>query len=325
MSTRLKKLLAGVMCGLLSLILGFVIVPQFNASTREVTIIPMLVKSVTEGSLIQDSNIKMVEVGKYNLPASVIHDRDKLINTYAARDIAADRFLYEDDISRKEIKTSLIHKIRNGGVSIQTDLAKCVGGIPKPGDYVKVYVVTRDETAKIMKSTLYKALVQVEVLDVLNTNGLQIAKVSGTGTFSTQGKETTPAYIVLNTQYNLQEQLLIEGSYNGAIHLSLINPDNVDKSLINIDISKISELEKEGSKILTSTMIRVPSIAADNEETTDNSKNGSSQNIDSKSNVQIPVSGAQNPGKTDNGSGKETAKSEKGQNNESTTGGFKIE
>lgn len=225
--------------------ISFYLMPKFYESKKETIMIPMLIKEKDIGEKIDEKNIKMVEIGKYNLPKDVVKTIEEIKNKYVSSlSIKADRYVYKDQLSQEEPKTALKYKINDGGLAVPTDLAKAVGGLIKAGDIVEAHIVERDENSQKMIATLHDELRKLKVLKILNANGISTEAVDE----NYKGYEK-PDFVVFDTLTDIQKKLLIEGAYNGEIHLSLLNPDNLENYKQKADMKKAPEVKKDEDKI----------------------------------------------------------------------------
>lgn len=239
----------------IAVLVGFVLAPRFNAVTRETTKVAMVNADVEPGEKITEDMVTTLEVGKYNLPSSVVKDPDALTNRYAIKQLYANRFVYKEDIVANEPKESVKYKIKNSGVTFKTDLAKCVGGIPKVGDYVNVYIVARGDDGREIKAVLNQELSAMQILDIQNSDGKQVtAETENSGgafSSSSSAKDSIPAFVTVNTLNSKQEQLIVAGTYNGEVHLTLLNPDHVKKP--NVSTSSAADAKATKNNLPAAT------------------------------------------------------------------------
>lgn len=246
MRGKLKTLIVGLISGLLALIIGMVVIPKYKGFTQEIVKVPMPAGNLQVGQQITKDNVNTLfttaEVPRFNMPAGLITGTKELVNKYLTKEVLANRYMFKDEFGDVKPKTSIKYKIKYGMVTFKTDPAKCDGGIPKEGDYVRIYLLQKSE--KDAKSILHKELSQVQVLDVLNQNLASISSIpasgASNGAFSSMNKDTMPAYLVVNTVTAPQEQLLVQGTYDSEMHVALINPDNIQKDFDDILIKNAS-------------------------------------------------------------------------------------
>lgn len=67
-----NRTVIGLLCIVLSLVICFAITPMFNRTISEKTEIVRVTKNIRIGDEITKDMVKLVEVGAYNLPESVV-------------------------------------------------------------------------------------------------------------------------------------------------------------------------------------------------------------------------------------------------------------
>ena len=78
-----NRTVIGLLCIVLSLVICFVITPMFNRTISEKTEIVRVTRNIRIGDEITKDMVKLVEVGSYNLPESVVRNIDEVIGKYA--------------------------------------------------------------------------------------------------------------------------------------------------------------------------------------------------------------------------------------------------
>ena len=74
-------------CIILSLVICFAVTPLFNRSISEKTQIVRVVREIKKGEEITAAQVKVVEVGGYNLPEDVVRNPETAIGRYASAEI----------------------------------------------------------------------------------------------------------------------------------------------------------------------------------------------------------------------------------------------
>ena len=83
-----NRTVIGLLCIVLSLVICFAITPMFNRTISKKTEIVRVTKNIRIGDEITKDMVKLVEVGAYNLPESVVRNIDEVIGKYASADMA---------------------------------------------------------------------------------------------------------------------------------------------------------------------------------------------------------------------------------------------
>lgn len=198
--------------------------------TRQIVLVPAINKDIEYGEIISDADIKMVEVGVYNMPGKIIREKDTIVGHYASMQLHKDRYVYEEDLLTVKPALTIKEQIANSAVAIETDLIKCVGGVPEAGDYVRIAIIKTDTDIIVERP---KELSKVKILAIQNSNGKYIKDVRSKKESSFTGaQETVRPSLILFDVTPIQEVKLLEGLYSGTLHLILHSEENQNKEFI---------------------------------------------------------------------------------------------
>lgn len=228
--------------------------------TREEIAVPVLSRDIKVGELIRKEDIGTTIIGKYKMDTNIIKAEDELIGKYAIKDMYKGRFFYNQDISNVKPPTEIREKIVNGAIAVETDLVKCVGGIPKEGDYVKVNIVKKsDYDNSIMEVIQYPELERLKILDIKNSSSESLnteEQKSNTslGNSSTQAK---PALVIFDVTKE-QEKKLLFGQYTGNLHLVLLPKEETEVATTKVNEETITNTNTEKTEVVEEDKIEKP-------------------------------------------------------------------
>lgn len=94
-----NRIVIGVACIILSLIICFAVTPLFNQSISEKTQIVRVVREIKKGEEITAAQVKVVEVGGYNLPEDVVRNPETAIGRYASADFVPGDYIIASKIA----------------------------------------------------------------------------------------------------------------------------------------------------------------------------------------------------------------------------------
>jgi Flp pilus assembly protein CpaB len=211
----------------ISLVIVVLIMKQ-AANTKEVIKLPVLNKSIAAGMQINETDIEMKEVGKHNLDNSVIKTKEDIAGTYAVKEIQKGRFVYQEDVSKEKVKSSLMYDVKSGAVSVNTNLVKSVGGIPKAGDWVQVKIVKQDPQTRKTQILSYAELEAVKLISIQSQAGSQVTHDNSqdkNGGIFAGDSELKPALATFDAKPE-QVEALLEGEYGGQLHMVMLPPEN---------------------------------------------------------------------------------------------------
>lgn len=227
MGLKLKGSFKNILFSLLFLVIAVAAASYIyigSAKTRKIVKVPVLKNNVEVGMVIKESDITNKEIGEFKLDNKIIKSQDELIGKYAIREIFQGRYLYKEDISDKKPATEVNEKIKYGALAVTTDLNKCVGGILKAGDYVKVNIIKKKDANNEIEVVQYRELSKVKVIAIENSYGEFInsaVEPEKNGLAAVGSNQIKPATVVFDAEPG-QEKKLLEGEYLGDIHLVLL-------------------------------------------------------------------------------------------------------
>ena len=109
-----NRIVLGVICIVLSLIICFAVTPLFNKSISNKTEIVRVVREIRLGDEITADMLQTVEVGSYNLPENVIRKVDDVAGKYAAADFLPGDYILSSKVERAPSAENEYMYHRNG-------------------------------------------------------------------------------------------------------------------------------------------------------------------------------------------------------------------
>lgn len=225
MKGSVKNKLASLFFFLISLGIVFLIFQNVN-KTRQVILVPVLNKAVLYGQLITVDNLKEIETGIFNMSDKILRKTPEVAGKYAATNLLPDRYLYKEDLLAVKPATTTKEIIKSGAVAVETDLIKCVGGLPEAGDYVKVDIITKSPDGDVVTVESPMELRKVKILVIKNPSGEYIENedVKNDGSAFSGSRDLKPGLVLFDVTPE-QESKLLTGAYSGTLHLILLPPD----------------------------------------------------------------------------------------------------
>lgn len=220
-----NRLFIGISCIVISLVIGFVLLPIFNQKMAEKVAVVRVVKKIERGEIISQAHIKSIEVFSYHLPENALRQEDDVIGSYAQDTFYPGDFVLREKLS-KTLPQAVDFKCLDGvkqamSISIKS-LAKGVSGHIREGDIVSVIAANYKGGDQ---SVILPALNYVKVISVTDKTGTAQSRYESDG----QGeKERIVAVTLLVTAY--QSELLASLEAENSIHLSLVYRGEDDKA-----------------------------------------------------------------------------------------------
>lgn len=215
-----NRTVLGVFCIVISLLICFALTPLFNQSVSQKANIVRVVKNIPSGEQITKDMVRTVEVGGYNLPENVIHQKETVIGKYAEADLFPGDYILTKKLSDVPAAENAYLYHLNGdkqaiSVSIK-NFAQGLSGKLMSGDIVSIIA---PDYKKQGATVIPPELTYVEVIGVTASTGFD----TDTGEYTSKNNEDKelPATVTLLVSPE-QAKILAELEADGKLHLSLI-------------------------------------------------------------------------------------------------------
>lgn len=213
-----NRMVLGITCIVVSLIICFAITPLINVGLSRKTTVVRVNREIKAGEQLTRNMLTEVEVGNYNLPANVYYSIDEVNGMYATADLVVGDYLFPAKLSEDAGKENTYLYHLNGekqAISITIDkFARGLSGKLKSGDIVSVvapdYMGSRE-------TVIPQELQYVEVIAVTAKSGYDANLENGE---DTDDKEL-PSTVTLLVRPE-QAKILAQLEAEGHIHLSLV-------------------------------------------------------------------------------------------------------
>lgn len=226
-----NRMVVGVLCIVLSLLICFGLTPLFNKGISQKTEIVRVTKEIKVGEVITQDKVKTVEVGGYNLPENVIRTKANAVGTYALADLSIGDYILNTKVSKTpSAENAYLYHLDGSKQAISITIKSFANGLSgklQSGDIVSVIA---PDYKKQGATVIPPELKYVEVISVTASNGYD----ANTGEQETSKDEkelpSTVTLLVTPEQGNLLASL----ESDGKTHLSLVyrgEESNVKKFL----------------------------------------------------------------------------------------------
>lgn len=212
-----NRTIIGIICIVLALVVTFAVAPLVNKLAESKVDIVRMKSDVVQGHQISDSDVEVVKVGGYNLPADVIVRKENVVGKFAATDLKAGDYLLPSKFSATSDKANDVFRTLNGdkqaiSITIQT-FAGGLSGKLENGDIVQLVVYENDTSKAIMPG----ALTYVKVITTTTAEGADKDEL----TVNEDGTYELPSTVTLLVNRE-QAKLLVEYENSGRIHADLV-------------------------------------------------------------------------------------------------------
>jgi pilus assembly protein CpaB len=249
-----NRTVLGIASIVLSLIICFGLTPLFNQAISEKVSVARITENIQKGELITSKLIETVEIGGYNLPDTVLRQKESIVGNYALTELHAGDYVLNSKISSNslvnyEYLTDFDGSERAISVSIKSFAAGLSGKL-EPGDIVKVMA---SDFGDMRETVSPMELQYVEVLAVTAGTGLDTDENKIDQEAIEKDKEL-PATVTLKVS-DKQAKLLAEMEAKGKIHIVFVyrgKKENADKFL-DEQMLILSESEDEAQTEINQT------------------------------------------------------------------------
>lgn len=234
MSKRIfqNRMIIGITCIVLALIVCFVVTPLFNSGLKAQTDIVRIKTAVSRGNKISESMIEVVSVGAHNLPADVVKSKDEVIGKYAKYELIPGDYILPDKLSAEPLtEFEYLTRLTGEKVAMSVSIPSFAAGLSgklEAGDVISLLAVNRD-TGNVETP---EELRYVEVLAATASTGEDKVYQGGSDTEeATEQSLPVTLTLLVNTE---QAKLLAGLETNQTIHAALVyrgSRENVEKFL----------------------------------------------------------------------------------------------
>ncbi len=214
-----NRTVIGVICIILSLIICFAVTPLFNRAISEKTEIVRVTKEIRKDEEITADMVETVEVGAYNLPESVITDRNRVIGKFASAELQpGDYILASKVVKEPAAENAYLYNLNGEKQAISVSVKSFAAGLSgklQSGDIVSVLA---PDYKKQGVTVIPPELQYVEVIAVTADSGAD----ANTGEQMEEGEDRELPDTVTLLVTPEQSLVLAELEAEGDIHLSLV-------------------------------------------------------------------------------------------------------
>ncbi|TYQ13119.1 UNVERIFIED_CONTAM: Flp pilus assembly protein RcpC/CpaB [Acetivibrio alkalicellulosi] len=141
------------------------------------------------------------------------------------------------------------YDIKSGAVSINTNLVKSVGGLPKAGDWVQIKIIRQNSQTRMIEVLSYAELEAVKLISLQSQSGEQIKHATNkNGGILASESESKPAIATFDAKRD-QVEALLSGEYGGELHMIMLpvklQDDDLQESLYEDRLKRAIERKKK--------------------------------------------------------------------------------
>ena len=249
-----NRMVLGITCFVISLLICFALTPLINMGLSKKTTVVRMKQNVLEGEQLTRGTLEEIEVGNYNMPENVFHSISEVEGLYLTASVCTGDYLFPSKVSAEAgLENTYLYHL-NGekqAMSITIDkFAQGLSGKLKSGDIVSVIAPDYQGSRQ---TVIPQELRYVEVIAVTANSGYDANLEDGRD----EEEKELPSTVTLLVRPE-QSEILAGLEADGTIHLSLVyrgTPQNAaqfieaqDLILEELEAAKQAELEGEDAE-----------------------------------------------------------------------------
>ena len=159
-----RKTVLAVVCILLAIVIGFVLIPQYNEQQYKKVMAVIAAQDIPAGTQITADMLTEGAVFAQSIPSDTTASMDGVVGKYASRDITKADYVTESKLADTPVYQEMAADGDKQVVSVTIPSAAAgVSGALEPGDVVAVYVIPQTTTQS--STSIVDSVVQVESED----------------------------------------------------------------------------------------------------------------------------------------------------------------
>lgn len=214
-----NRMVVGVFCIVLSLLICFGITPLFNKGISQKTEIVRVTKEIKAGAQITKDMVQNVEVGEYNLPTDVVRSKETVVGSYALADLSIGDYILNAKISKSPAaENAYLYNLDGSKQAMSITIKSFANGLSgklQSGDIVSIIA---PDYKKQGATVIPPELKYVEVISVTASSGYDANTGEQKATEDERELPSTVTLLVTPEQGNILASL----DADGKTHLSLV-------------------------------------------------------------------------------------------------------
>ena len=214
-----NRMVVGVFCIVLSLLICFGITPLFNKGISQKTEIVRVTKEIKAGAQITKDMVQNVEVGGYNLPTNVVRSKETVVGSYALADLSIGDYILSAKVSKSPAaENAYLYNLDGSKQAMSITIKSFANGLSgklQSGDIVSVIA---PDYKKQGATVIPPELKYVEVISVTAPSGYDANTGEQKATEDERELPSTVTLLVTPEQGNILASL----DADGKTHLSLV-------------------------------------------------------------------------------------------------------
>lgn len=218
-----NRTVVGLTAIVLSLVICFGITPLFNKALQSKISVVRIIKNVKKGEEITADKIQAVEIGGYNLPDTVLKNKENVIGKYAIADLFKGDYVLKTKVSSSPLaENKYLYGLDGNKQAISISIKSFAAGLSGKLETGDIISIIASDYGEFRETIIPKELQYVRVLAVTTNKGDDKEYMDNKKDDKEQELPATVTLLVNRTQ----AKLLAELEENSKIHVSLVYRGN---------------------------------------------------------------------------------------------------
>lgn len=214
-----NRIVIGLICIILSLIICFGLTPMFNNALKSKVSLVRVNTEISKGTQITEKMLTIVEVGGYNLPGNVVYRLEDVVGKYANADLYKGDYVLESKLSDTPmLKNAYLSKLNGENLAISVSIKSFAAGLSGKLEAGDIVTLIASEVGEKRETLVLPELQYVEIIATTASSGAD----NDVQADNKDGKEQELASTITVLATPEQARLLAELEQTGKLHAALV-------------------------------------------------------------------------------------------------------
>lgn len=211
-----NRIVVGLFCIILSLIVCFGLTPMFNNALTSTAEIARVNADIDKGDLITKDMLTTVEVGGYNLPSGVVRKAEDIIGKYANADLYKGDYVLHSKLSDTALlKNDYLSDLNGENRAISVTIKSFAAGLSGKLERGDIVTLIAGNVGQMRETLIPPELQYVQIIATTIKDGTD----SNVQSDSEESRLASTITVLVSPE---QARLLAELEQNGTLHAALV-------------------------------------------------------------------------------------------------------
>lgn len=214
-----NRIVIGLICIILSLIICFGLTPMFNNALKSKVSLVRVNMEIHKGDQITEKMLTTVEVGGYNLPSNVVYRAEDVVGKYANTDLYKGDYILESKLSDTPmLKNAYLGKLNGENRAISVSIKSFAAGLSGKLEAGDIVTLIASDVGEKRETLVLPELQYVEIIATTASSGTD----NDVQADVEDGEEQELASTITVLATPEQARLLAELEQTGKLHAVLV-------------------------------------------------------------------------------------------------------